>query len=68
MMNTIKFYEGGKSFLISYEYENIIVPHIGTDIVICEPEAWYYVTDVSIIYKGDQQTAIVSVKKINELD
>ena len=63
-MHVIKFYEGGKDFLVSYEYDNIVVPHIGTDILICDPQKWYYVTDVSIIYERNQQTIMVSVEEI----
>mgnify|MGYP006886772889 FL=1 len=66
MMHTIRFFDDGGIFLEEFAYNNAIVPHLGSDVVVNDMR--YFVTDVLITYEGDQQCVDVTVERINELD
>ena len=66
MMHTIRFFDDGGIFIEELVYHNVIVPHLGSDVVVDDKR--YFVTDVLITYEGDQQYVDVTVEHVNELD
>lgn len=65
-MHTVRFFDDNGSFIEELTYHNLIVPHLGADVVV--NDARYFVTDILITYEGDQQYVDVTVEKVNELD
>lgn len=65
-MDIIRFFDG-EELIGCFSYDNIIVPHLGSDIVVNDKR--YFVIDVLITYEeGMGQHVDVVTERINELD
>ena len=60
----IRFFENDNKLPFLAEFDSMIIPHLGSDVVISDRR--YFVTDVLIQYMEDKTVVDVIVEKVDE--